>query len=619
MMDNLLPYYERELHLIRREAGEFAKQFPGVAGRLLLEPNQSSDPHVERLIESFALITARIQKKLDDDFPELTDALLNILYPHYLSPIPSFSIVQLNPDCRNPQVDGIHIPRGAALNTQKVEGLACQFRTCYNTEVWPIEVLSAKVEAPPFGDSLGDIQPPQGTGSMLRIKLGTQGDLRWSQLNLDHLRLHLTGESRLVATLYELLANDATDVWYRGGGSGYESKFVHQPASKAVIPVGFEENEGLLPYAATSQPGYRLLTELFTFHEKFFFVDLVGLREMTAQAIGRELEVYIFFNSDDETLRRQVNASTFKLGCSPVVNLFEKMCEPIQLSHRKNSYPVKPDVRHPLAMEIYSIDRVISAQPGSEREYRPFYSLTHESSWNQSKDRDAYWYGRRSASAQHGDAGTDVSLNLVDLEFSPHVPAEAAVTVVATCSNRDLPSQLPLLGEPVRFRMQAAMPLGEIKCLKQPTSPLRALPGRASYWRLVSHLSLNHLSLEGDAATGTLQELLRLYDFSDQHSGQQRAILNRQMVDSIVSLGSKSVVARVGSALQGGICRGVGVNLELDEEPLLGVGAYLFGSVLERLFALHTHVNSFTKLSLSTHQRGNIKTWAPRSGDHQLL
>jgi type VI secretion system protein ImpG len=619
MSETLYPYYERELDFIRRLSQEFARQYPAVAGRLLLEPNRSADPHVERLIESFALLAGRIRHKLDDEFPELTDALLTILYPHYLAPIPSMAVVQFDLDPARGQLpDGFLIDRHARLRTAPVGELPCRYRTGYPVTLWPVKVAEARLQAPPFP---AGFEPPRGTAAALRLFLECQSQLKFGDLSLERLRFFLHGDNQVTTGLYELLFNHALQVVFRPPEGVTAPAPLALPAADCLGQVGFDATDGLLPYSPRSFLGYRLLTEFFAFPHKFLFCDLAGWKQARGRGFGDRMEVVIFLDRTSKVLEQGVDAGTFRLGATPVVNLFEKVAEPITLSHAREEYRIVPDVAYPNGMEVYSVEEVTVTDPETRTntEYLPFYSFRHGIDPGQ---QQAFWYPSRRSAADKGDRGTDVFLHLVDLRFNPRIQSEATVVVRTVCTNRDIPTKLQLAGDQLAFEIETAAPLARLRCLRPPTPTLRPSRRRGAYWRLLSHLSLNHLSLT-DPVEGrqALQELLRLYDFSDPESGQQqRATITRQVIDGITGLSSRRVVGRAGGAAAGGFCRGVEVTVEFDEPKYIGVGVYLFACVLERFLGLYVSLNSFSQLVARTKQaEGYIKKWPPRTGELQLL
>jgi type VI secretion system protein ImpG len=624
MSDALYRHYESELLFIRQLAREFARSYPGPAARLQLKDNECTDPHVERLIEAFALLAGRVRLKIDDEFPELTESLLGVLYPHYLAPIPSMAIVQFELDPGRIQApEGFLIPRHSALHTQAVSAhgenpLQCKFQTGYPVTLWPLTLTSAKLQPPPFPPGL---QPPPRTAAILRLQLECQGELLLAALTLESLRFYLHGGDEPIAKLYELLLNHTTQVLFRPLDRGIQAAPVVGTRAECLAQVGFEQDEALLPYPTRSFPGYRLLTEFFTFPNKFLFVDVKGWRRVSQAGFGRRVEIVFCLDRTEASLEQAVETQTFRLGCTPVVNLFAQTVEGIDFTHSQMEYLVNPEVAHRRGMEVYSVDSVTSldSTTGTSQAYHPFYSFRHGSN---REDHQTFWYASRRPSLQKEDRGTDVYLSLVDLGFDPRRPPSSVVVVRTTCTNRDLPVELQKLGDALYLELEAAAPLKRIHCLRPPTAPLRPPLRRGAQWRLISHLALNHLSLS-DPIEGrqALQEILRLYDFSDPEAGQQLAEVTRQVIEGITSVSSRRVVGRVGPAeVASGFCRGVEVAIEFDERQYVGTGVFLFASVLERFLGLYASINSFTQLIATIQQReGILKKWPPRAGDRQLL
>ena len=614
MRDQLETFYEQELYHIRTQAAQFARERPKIADRLIIsaETGESADPHVERLIESFAFLTARIRLKLEDQFPELTDALLSILYPHYLAPVPSMAVVQFHLDPDKGQLTGGYtIPRHSRLYSRPVGGVPCRFRTAYPTTLWPVQLVSARYQTAPFGP---DVQIPAGlqnSQALIRIELQATGGASFGQLDLDRLRFFLSGDDRTVHQLYELLFNQLTGAQLRTRTGDKRNPPALLPHD-ALHQVGFGRDEGLLPYDHRSFLGYRLLTEYFTFPDKFLFVDVTGLNRAAGPPADR-LEILFFLKTADTSLETRVDEQTFRLGCTPVINLFSQPADPIHLSQTKIAYPVTPDVRHPRAMEIYSIDSVSSTNlaTGQVTEYEPFFACRHGT---RSDPRHPYWYARRTASPYKNDAGTEVSLSLVDLEFNPRLPAASVLNVTTTCTNRDLPGELQTSGgENWGFQLEAQAPLRRIDPVVLPTMPAR-LPLDQSRWRLISHLSLNHLSIadEEDGADA-LREILKLYDFTNSR-------VVAQHIAGIDSVRSQRKTARITDGLFTGFCRGVEITIDFDPEKYAGTGMYLFASVLDRFLGLYASINSFTRtITRTKNSEQPFKRWPHRTGEQIVI
>ena len=624
MRNELLGYYERELGFLRQMGAEFAQKYPKIAGRLLLEPDKCEDPHVERLIEAFAFLAGRIHLKIDDEFPEITESLLNVLYPHYLAPIPSMSIGQFSLDAQQGKLTtGYAVDRGAVLYSRPIQGTPCRFRTCYPVTVWPVEITEATLESSDPVSSKG-----KWTRAVLRISLRCLNNTRLSELTMgedqasliEKLRFYINGEPQLVYPLYEMIFNNATGVEFVSKSAKKKNGDPHRAPSRVTLspttlkPVGFESDEGVLPYTARSFTGYRLLTEYFAFPEKFHFFDVLGLDLAAREGFGEEFDILIHLR-DVVPPRSVVDRNAFQLGCAPIVNLFQKIAEPVHLTHFQNEYRVIPDIHRQMATEVYSIDSVTTTDPylQQSRQFQPFYSLRHTHTGEQDR---TFWYATRRPSERSDDTGTEVYLSLVDIGFNPNVPAVETMIVHATCTNRDLPGRLPFGDRDGDFEVEAAAPLARVRSLKKPTPSLRPPLRHAAHWRLISHLSLNHLSIVGteeDNNPEALREILSLYNFMDSSA-------TRKQIAGVGHVSSRRVVRQTGSRIGSGFVRGVETTIEFDEEQYVGSGLFLFAAVLERFLGLYSSVNSFSQLVARVKQReGYLKRWQPRAGEQVIL
>ena len=613
MRDELLSYYERELVYLRQLGAEFAEKYPKIASRLQLEPTRCEDPHAERIIEAFAFLAARIHLKIDDEFPEITEALLGILYPHYVRPIPSMTMVEFFVDPEESGLtSGIVIPRGAVLYSQPVDGLPCKFRTCYDTTMWPLTVADVQFRAP---DRLSPAVKYPNAVAALRVELRCPVAVKFKELAIPRLRLFLNGEPNVIHSLYEVLSTNLIQVMVRDPNPQSRRKPVYLPPD-VLNPVGFAEEDGMLPYPRRSFLGYRLLQEYFTFPEKFLFLDLGPLEALAASGFEEGVELIFlisrFERSDRQNLLESgVSQQTIKLGCCPVVNLFEQTAEPILLTETKTEYQVIPDIRRRDAMEIFSVDEVFSSNPqtGEVQHYEPFYSYRHGTLRDR---RETFWHATRRVAVGRGEEGTDVFISLVDLSGRPKRPDYDALTVRCTCTNGDLPPRLPFGNEAGDFEAEGLAAIRRIVALRKPTSTTRPPVGKSALWRLISHLSLNYLSLVNEGKEA-LQEILRLYDYSDS------AYLQKQ-VAGITGVNSLRQSARVISENGIAFVRGTRVAIEFDEEQFVGGGVFLFAQVLERFLGMYASMNSFTQLVASTRQRKEVlKEWPPRAGQRILV
>ncbi len=595
--EDFLRYYHGELTYLRRMGAIFAERYPKLAGRLELSPNDCADPQIERLLESFAYLTARIQRRLDGEFPEITSALLGVLYPHLVNPIPSMSIAHFAADnTQGKKLSGFEIPRHTKLFAQTYEGLNCRFRTCYPVTLWPLEVVSAGFESK---DQFEFLDHATDVATVLRLRLTAPG-FKLAELPFKQLRFHLNGSSTLVSALYEMLFCNVRRVALLGEGAP-----VILP-NDSIRPVGFGLDEDVIPYPLHSHPGYRLVQEYFALPQKFFFFDLA---ELARHKCVQELDILFLM---DRTPQRGlwVDKNTFMLGCTPIINLFSKTTEPIRLDHRDHEYRLVPDIRRERTTEIHSIKSVsASSNPADETTaIQPFYSFQHQATGNEPR---VFWHSRRLPTGREDMPGTDLFLSFLDLDFKPDLPPRQTVFAHTLCTNRELALEVPA---GANLQMEEAAPVASIQALMKPTPPAYPPLQGTTLWALISNLSLNHLSLSGGKESlEPLREILRLYSFSDRPS-------TFQQVNGIVEMECRRVVRRVGSDAWRGFCQGAEVTLTFDESAYMGSGAFLLASVLQRFFALYASVNSFSQLVIKSLQReGEWKRWPPMAGEQAVL
>jgi len=604
----LLDYYERELTFLRHLGSEFADTYGAIASRLRIEPNRTEDPHVERLLQGFAFLAARIHLKVDDVSPEISQALLNVVYPHYLRPVPSMGIVQFRLDPERGKLStGWPIPRHSKLVAPPTKtGVRCRFRTCYDTTLLPLTVASAGWHSP------HEVELPQPTDSFAILRVDIQGepDVTFDELEFSELRFYLDGDPGVVASLYELLCNNCTQVvaWNPADKDG---RRIRLPGS-AISPVGFEPNEAMLPATRRSFLPYQIIQEYFAFPRKYNFLDVKGLEAVQAAGMGNTMQLLFFisrFELPDRHARLQeaVSERTLRLGCTPIVNLFRAESRPIRMTQRESTYPVKV----PNDSEVFSIEEVFAVAPGSTERisFAPFYAVRHR---DQTSD-GPFWASSRAPSSWEADTMSEVSLSFVDLTGQTVHPEYHSAMVRTLCSNGNLPHELPFGTTESDFDLEEeSAPLQGIHSLVTPTKALQPPAGGQQLWRLISMLSLNYLSLV-DRGADAFKEVLRLYDFSNSTEGERH-------IQGIVGVESEPMHAPFHGEHGLSFARGRRVSIEFDEDDFTGGGVYLFASVIERFLGLYSSLNSFSRLVATTRQRsGVLRAWPPRSGTKPLL
>ncbi len=610
MNDEFLKYYNRELTYIRRMGAEFADQYPKIAGRLRISDENIEDPHVSRLVESFSLLTAQIRQKLDDSFPELTDALLGQMYPDYQAPIPSMSVIKMT--TQNLATDGLKLPKGSQVETQ-VDGLKpCTFETCYDTQLWPVEVTSAEFKNAPFNAPKPQSQSP--VKAVIKLTLSCEFDnTEFGELGLDSLRFYLNGQSHHVYSLYELICRHTLEIGVAPTNQPEKVKFL---LPRHIKSVGFEDEHQVIPYSQRSLPGYRLLAEQFLFPEKFLFFELNDL-DPTWQGVEDKLDIYLYLAEGSEELERHVTSESLLLGCTPIINLFDQSMEPLRLETSQYEYRLAPQYQDADICEVISINDVSAFDPhGNKVKLNPFYAQGHPNYLDQD---DVFWHTRREFAdwaGGHTESGTELYLSVVDRKFKGASVQEHdknwILQTSALCSNRNLPSHLPFGGgEPQMGVKEYADLVKEVRCLTAPTTSVRPALHENTRWQLVNHLSLNHFT--GEGALERLKETLRLYDFKCSPE-------NKALIDGICSLSIEPGSARVNQGGRVAICSGSEILIEFSESSFAGSGIYFFSNILDAFFSQYAAINSFTRLSVKLREQDRLyHVWAARVGRRVLL
>ncbi len=594
MADGFLDKYNDELYALRKRASRFAAAFPKIAGRLRMTGDVADDPHVERLIQSFAYSAARVRQKLDDEFPELSDSLLETLYPHYLAPLPSMSVVQFEPGATLATVQ--RLARHSEILAEPINGESCRFRTTQDVEITPLAISGATLSGQPIDAPFSTASA--GAASCLRISLRTTSPRpsTFQEMGLAKLQLFISSAWQQATALYELLANNCVGMALARHADDPQAVFL--PANN-LKPSGFARDQAMLPYPPNSFDGYRLLTELFALPQKFLFIDIDGLDRWP----GGDCELYIYLKTADARLERMVSAKDLVLNASPVINLFQQSCEPLSLDGTRTEYRLLPDARRQRTREIYSVESVqLTTRDGQVEKTSPFFGRTQKSNGS-----NVFWQTYRRF--DEDDASSDTDIAFVDEKRGPLGPIDIVASVDTLCINRELPSQLPFGGGHPYLQLSAGNEaVQSIHALMPPTPAIRMNERTTREWRLISHLLLNHLSLF-DNGGAPLKDILSLYAFRDSPE-------TRQLVDSISNVEAQNSHARLGSAM----VPGTDVTVEFDPSLIDRAAAYVFANVLNHFFGLYTSINSFTRLTVT--MRGHsepIARWPARAADRPLL
>ena len=599
-MEKLLPYYERELSMLRRAGAEFAGRYPKLAGSLQIRGETCADPHVERLIQASAFLNARVAKLLDDGHDHFTEALLGMLYPHYLRPMPSCSIARIDySGARANEISTCNVlARGTAMKALGQGAVACRFRTVYDATVAPVAISAAWFE--PYIQTPSSLSLPQDAGSAICITIESSAAGRsLAALGLSTLRVFIDGEASLSATLRDALFMRTACACIEADGQW--RMLDHVP----LTPVGFAEDEALLPAAPSEHSAYRLLSEYFAFPEKFDFFDIdlaaCKLEDSTRFTLRLAL-ADVRPDAPSARILRALTAANLVLGCTPIVNLFQHPATPIRITHASSSYPLMPDEMPGNACDIYSIDSVQlvrKARDGSAvTEFFPYYSLRH-SDGGERKGR--YWLAHRD---ELMTAGLEHTLSLVDRDFSPLRMETGTAAVRLTCTNRNLPHVLQYGRASGDLSTESPIGSFPIRMLRRPTLSHRSSADR---WGLIAHLALNHRSLTQEGLPA-LSAMLRLH-------AQQDSAVSQRMIAGVTALSHRPATAWLRQAQGNAYLRGIEIQVSLDEEAYAGTGIHAFVQILDHLFGLNVHLNSFTRLVVLSHVSGKeLMRCPPRNG-----
>ena len=613
MDPRLLDYYNRELRFMREMGGEFAQEMPKIAARLGLESFECADPYVERLLEGFAFLAARVQLKIDSEFPTFTQHMLEMVYPHYLAPTPSMCVVELEPDlAEGALAEGYDVPRDTVLRGTLGKGdqTACEYRTAHDLRLWPMELTAAEYFSHTGPVARPDLNVLKRSKAGIRLRLRTTASLSFAELapgRPERLRLtlFLRGADQLPFELYARLMKDTVGVLVQP--LARPVPWIETLPAAAVQPLGFEDQEALLPYAPTSFQGYRNLHEYFAFPRRYLFVVVDGLGPSLQRLAANEVDIILLLGQPAPGLERVLDPGNFSINCTPAINLFPRRFDRIHLNDRGPEFHVVPDRTRPMDFEVYRVDSVTGYGAGTTqaREFRPFYAPANLGSvGEQPAFYTVHRVPRRVSSRQQRQGsrssyiGSEVFVNLVDAGTAPWSAELRQLAVTGLCTNRDLPLLMPVGIGKTDFTLESGAPVKAVRVRAGPTPPRASHAQGDTAWRLIGHLSLNYLSIadtEGGQGATALRELLGLYgDLTDPDL--------RKQIDGIRRVSSRPIVRRLPEVRPVTYGRGLEVTVECDESAFEGTGAYLLCAVLARFFARYCTVNGFTETVLKTDQ-----------------
>ena len=625
MDTRLLRHYEGELAYMRDMGAEFAQSYPKIASRLGMDGTEVVDPYVERLMEGVAFLSARVQLEIELQYPALTSHLLEIIYPHYLSPQPSMMIAAFEPDMQNAALeDGYVIERDTELRSVLGDDdtTSCVFRTSSDVQMWPIKITEAE-----YIDGRGElvaagVARETEARAGIRLRLARHGDQPISELSLDSLVLFLNSQEGKSWELHELLCTQVTGVL--GRSTDRRADWVAELPNGAVVPRGYEPEEALLPRPQRSFDGYRLLQEYFAMPERYHFVEIKGISMAVQRASGADVDIYILLRDGDPDISAGVSPAAFTLNATPAINLFRKRCDRVHITPSVIEHHVVPDRTAPLDYEVFGLKSVVGISGSGEDDvpFRSFYSSnnltaageTHAAYYTQARKMRQRSEKERLKGVRTSYLGSETYLTLVDSAQAPYGTQLDQLSVEAMVTNRDLPLLLPTGSKDV-FHLPGGGPVAHVTTPISPTRPRPSLAQGDAAWRLISHLSLNYLSIGDNEAKDTgaaLREMIGIYT----PSGDK--VLSKQL-EGLNGVTTRPIVRRMADEVLSTAVRGVEISISFDESFFEGTSAYALGAVLERFFRKYVSLNSFTETVLVTQQRGEITRWRPETGLGRIL
>ena len=609
-------YFEREYNYLQVAGENFARKHQELGSMLRMSEKQRKDPMVERLFEAFSFLSGRIHERLDDDIPEFTSGMLELLFPHFLRPFPSTAILEVKP-IPAAVTKPVLVERGSEVQTppnkykvkykvaasplehartlEKEESAEFIFRTTQDMTVRPMKITSIKID-----------DNPDNTSSLI-LQITPDPNVNFATLDLQRLSLYLNGQPSLKYTLLLYLTKYINSISVQDSDS---TKTSAQNIDPFVIGIpgltselGYDGDElAVIPYAQQTFTGYRLLQEYFCFAERFFFIEVKGLDAFQSKSGGGKFDIRFNF---DRKLSHELKPGLqdICLNCVPVVNLFERATEQVAVTQRMPDYYIVPDSSRRKSKEIYSVNSVIGIGENKQAQY----SYTPVTSYQILTAPDSDYDYRRFYSTVYRPVSADVAETSIRV-FGPSMEEDIfpreTLSIHATLSNGFLPSKyLPInsLTHPIDF------PVGlKVTNISVPGEVL-SNPERKNYlWAVISHLNMSYSTL---ADTGTLKKVLSLYNWSPIHNNPNQKKIDEGVL-KVYTPETRNIFRNRS------LIRGMGFKIDIDVSKFEnGLGdVHLFGLVLSRFLSQYVTINSHIILTMVDKETKEEYHWHPDSG-----
>lgn len=585
-MEQLLPYYEKQLQEFGQQSRIFASQYPKIAQRLALNQEQIDDPHIERLIQAFALIAARIDKKIDDSYDQFTSALFEVMFPQYLRHFPACSIVSFDDQLKQKQRTEIeHIAKGTILRSKSIKNVQCEFKSSMDVSLLPLQLCNVQFHSHP--------------SQHLHLNQNASLSLSFDILNLEcsslpdyKLPIYLDAISNFPLQLLDRIFLKQTSFSFNVKDDSYNIENPFQT-------LGFEEKDSVLPIDQHTHHAYRLLLEYFCFPERFQYLvlDLKFLKRLEKIPSSFELNIHLKLDLNNTIEIRnynELNHANFKLFTTPIVNLFEKYAEPQKITHQQFEYPLIADAHHPECYQVYSIlemhlTREKNKQEKTKFNVYPFFAMSHYHD-----NEKSFFYHLNASQYQHHMG--QFLYTIVSKSLKPYLLNSDFTSIRLLCSNADLPYEI--LKQSLHILHVNNQKVNKrANLLKRPNKTFYFKHIKKEQWRIISHLSLNTIALMKGDAVAHLKELLVLYNLPNSNE-------NNLLINSIQNIKFELCHKLIDAQPFPMFVRGLKVHLSIDPQMLHGQSVYLFSQILSHIFNLKVQINSFVDLSIYDYRQG---------------
>lgn len=624
MDPRLLEHYNTELQYIRESAAEFAREFPKIAARLSLDNTEVVDPYVERLLEGFAFLTARVNLKLEAEHAQLAERLLEMVYPGLMAPIPSMAVVCFQKAAEAAAKPGPTLESGTRLLGPKTpfSAVQCVFKTTEALPIVPVAVSDAEYflaapELPLQALRAHGLKPAAG----LRLRLTVTPGASLDGADQSSVRLFIDANEELAFEVYEAIHHQCLGFYVVERGRPVDATADWFDATH-IGAVGDGENESVLPDHLKEFSGIRLMQEFFAFPARFLFAELNGVLDQMRRRSTQEVDVCLIFKKPQASFQGLLASHHFKTNCVPAINLFSRQADRVIVKGQQTDHLITVDRVAPVDYEIYDIESVTGYDDQNVAvEFRPYFSVDYHRASRHTGFFSATRTPRMPTEADRlrgprtSYTGSDVSVQLVDQNDAPYPQRIRQLSARVRCTNRDLPILMSLRDGQSGFEVDTNEPIESVAVVAGPSRPHSALRKANAAWQYTDLLSSHYLSIlnsSPERAAAALRSIIEIV-------ARASHVEVEKLASGILSVQAEQVVRRIPRPGPIAFGRGVSITVQIDEMAFKGSSAALFGRILAQYFARQSAINSFTETTIRSASRGEIARFAPALGARKVL